>query len=410
MNREKILEMIRPYVKENRLTYENFDEIFCMLSQKEKYSVVDFLNEELKIFLADEEDFETTKENFQLVDYVLAAVKSYVEHQQLTYDEFDEIFSKLDKRKQYEIIEVLYSSNVLLVDEKIFPEQTELQHQKNFPPQPQNIIPRKSHEIKTSNSVLVRLAQNGDMQALRDLLVKNRLLVLKYAKRYEKIFKHSLSIEDMEQAGMVGMLKAVERFDLSRSTQFTTYAVWWINQSILRTIYNAGFSIRLPVHMFEKISKARRLDSELYFQGKNDSSERVELISKKMGISVDEVHELFLLSRTYISLTSLDAPIDEEGDSALRDVLEDFNSPTPFDVVEKKILGEIIANAMSTLNGREKQVLLFRFGFYDGKEYTLEDIGRIFGLTRERIRQIEKKALGKLRHPSHSKKLKEFIQ
>ena len=407
MNREKILEMIRPFVKSNCLSYEEFEKIFCGLSQKEKYLIADFLNDDLNILLVDEEDFATTRENFQFVDYVLSAVKPYIENHQLTYEEFDEIFSKIDKRKQYAAADILAESDISLVDEKILPAKIE-SLQGNFPPQPEDIIPRKENQIKASNSVLVRLAQNGDRQALRDLLVKNRGLVLEYAAKYSKIYKHSLSAEDLEQAGRIGMLTAIEKFNLSYGTQFSTYAVWWIKQAILRTIYDEGFTIRLPVHMFEKINKAVTLDDKFCLQEENFSV-RVGLIAKEMGISNEEVRELFLMRNNYLNIASLDVPIGEESDTELVDFIEDYVTPSPYDVVSKKIFNETIEKILNTLTEREKQVIILRFGIYDGNERTLEEIGNIFHLTRERIRQIESKALKKLRKPPVRKKLKEWL-
>ncbi len=415
MNREKISEMIHPFVKDNRLSYEDFDKIFYGLSQKEQYSISEFLSNNLNIVLIDDEDFSTTQENFsttqenfQFVDYVLAAVQPYIENQQLTYDEFDEIFSNLDRRKQYAATDILAESAISLVDEKISPAQVEYKLQDNFPPQPEAVIPRKENEIKASNSVLVRLAQKGDRQALRDLFVKNRRLILKYAQRYSKIYKHSLSDEDLEQAGRIGMLKAVEKFNLSRGTQFTTYAVYWIKQAILRTIYDAGFTVRLPVHVFEKINKAATLNNKFCFQEENFSV-RVELVAKKMGISTEEVHELFFMRDAYANLTSLDAPVNEESDSARKDFIADDVSHSPFELVSQKILKETISIQLNNLSEREKQILILRFGIYDGQTRTLDEIGKKFNLTRERIRQIETKALQKLRHPSVTKELKEWL-
>ena len=409
MNREKIFEMIKPCLVDNQLTWDEFDEIFYMLSEKEKYLIADFLIDELKIFLVDEKET-STQEDFQFVDYVLGAVAPHLENLQLTWDEFDEIFSHLERRDQYKVTSILAASNIELVDEKIFvrtPAQIDSSTEKNFPTQPENIVPRKDYEIDATNTVLVRLAQNGDRQALHDLFVKNRRLVLKYASRYDRIFKHNFTLEDLEQVGTLGMLKAVERFDFRKGTQFSTYAVWWIKQAIARAIYDTGFTIRLPVHMFETINKVNKLDNEFSLYEENFSA-RIELIAQEMNISTDDVRELFLLRDTYLNMTSLDVPVGEESDSELKDFIEDSNAPSPYEMLEEKILTESIANALDTLTVREKQVLMLRFGFYDGREHTLEEIGRNWGLTRERIRQIEAKALNKLRHPSRSKKLKDF--
>ncbi len=405
MNKEKILKMITPCLVDNQLTWDELDAIFYMLSEKEKYLIADFLIDELKIFLVEEKET-STQEDFKFVDYVLAAVTPYLENMQLTYDEFDEIFSHLERRDQYKVTAILAASDIELVDEKVTA-QIELPTEKNSPSQPENIIPHKDYEIDATNTVLVRLAQNGDRQALHDLLVKNRRLVLKYATRYDRIFKHNFTLEDLEQVGTLGMLKAVERFDFSKETQFSTYAVLWIKQAIARAIYDTGFTIRLPVHLFESITKVNKLDNQFSFHEENFSA-RLELIAQEMKTSTDDIRELFLLRDTYLNIVSLDVPVGEEADSELKDFVEDRNAPSPYDVLEEKILTESIANALDTLTVREKQVLMLRFGFYDGREHTLEEIGRNYGLTRERIRQIEAKALNKLRHPSRSKKLKDF--
>ena len=239
------------------------------------------------------------------------------------------------------------------------------------------------------------MAQNGNRQALHDLFVKNRRLVYKYARHYEKIYNHSLSFEDLVNEGMLGMLTALEKFDLSKGTQFTTYATPWIYQKISRAIYDTGFNIRMPVHIFELISKVSKLDSEFTSLEENFSA-RVEFIAEKLNISTDKVREMFSHQYRYLNLTSLDAPVDEDSDSRLGNFLEDYDAPSLFEIVANKILNERLMEIFSTLTEKEKQVLIRRFGFYDGSEWTLEDIGRDFGLTRERIRQIEKKALEKI--------------
>lgn len=408
MNKEKILEMIQPFIKNETLTYKDFNEIFKFLSQNEKDLIEDFLSDELKIILIDEENFQSAQEDFNFVDYVLETVKPYLENKQLTYDEFDEIFSHLERKDQYKVTDILDASDISLVDEKILYAQIAPPTENNFPPQPENIIPHKDYEIKASNAILLRLAQNGNRQALHDLIVKNRRLVLKYAGIYDKIYNHNLNIADLEQEGMLGILKAVENFDFSHETQFSTYAVYWIKQSILRAISDKGFTIHIPVHIFEDIIRLMKLDNKFSTQEEKFSA-RVKLIAEEMGISIDKASELFFLRDNYLNISSLDVPIGEENDSELKDFIENVSTPSPLEMLEEKILQETIYDLLDTLKERERQVLMLRFGLIDGKEHTLEEIGKKFGLTRERIRQIETKALKKLRHPSRSKKLKDFL-
>ena len=409
MNGKKILEMIRPFVKNGQLTYENFDEIFKFLSQKEKYLVADFLNDNLKIILVDEEEnFSATQEDFKFVDYVLAAVQPYVENQQLTYDEFDKIFSHLEKRVQYKATDILAASSIELVDKKILPAQVELQTEKIFSTQPKNIVLHKDYEITASNAILVKLAQNGDMQALQDLIVKNRGLILKYANRYDKIYNHNLDIEDLEQEGTLGMMKAVEDFDLSKGTQFSTYAVYWIKQYIYSAVCDSGFTIRLPTHIFESLNKINTLDRKFSLQEENFSA-RIELIANAWGISCERVRELISMRNNYFNVASLDVPAGEESDTELVDFIPDSSTPTPFEMLEKEMLKETLVKVLDTLTDSEKQVLMLRFGLKDGKARTLGEVSKNFKVTRERIRQIEAKALRKLRHPSRSKKLKDFL-
>ena len=401
MNSEKIFQMIRPYVKDNQLTYDDFEKIFDMLSQREKYLVVEFIETHLKISLVDEIE-STDDDEKKIVEYILSEIQNCLINNQLTYDDFEKIFGDLEKTKQYTVTNILAELKIELVDEKIFSEEKNL-------PLKMPLISKSAKEIKLSNNILLSLIKNGDNQALQDLCVKNRGLVDKYAHLYDKKYPRRLDFEDLEQLGMLGIIETAKRFDFGKETQFSTYATWWIWQIMYRAMIDTGFTIRLPVHLFEKIRKARALDSKFYKQGKN-KSERLKLIAEEMNLTLEGARKLFALYNAFINIKSLDEPIGEDDDTARLDFVPTENQESVEDVITKLELREKLDELLETLTERERAVLKLRFGFEDGEERTLEEIGKIFNLTRERIRQIEQKALKKLRHPSRSKKLKDFVQ
>lgn len=401
MNSEKIFQMIRPYVKDNQLTYDDFEKIFDMLPQREKYLVAEFIETNLKILLVDEIETAGDDEK-KIIEYILSEIQNCLINNQLTYDEFEKIFGELEKFRQYEVVNILSEINIELVDERTLQE-------KNFPAESLPLIPRKAGEIKSSNNALIALVQKGDLQALRDLCVKNCGLVNKYVYKYDKIFNHKMETEDLRQAGMIGLIIAAQKFKFDKETKFSTYATYWIFQAIKREIVDTGFTVRLPTHVFEKIWKVHRLDTEFYIQGKN-KSERLKLIAEEMNLPVETVEKLSAVHNAFIHIKSLDEPVGEEEDTARLDFVPAENQESVEDLVAKLELREQLDELLKTLKEREKKVLELRFGLEDGHERTLEEIGQIFNLTRERIRQIEQKALRKLRNPRRSKKLKDFIQ
>lgn len=217
-----------------------------------------------------------------------------------------------------------------------------------------------------------------------------------------------MTLEDLAQEGFIGMLTAAEKFDLSKDTAFSTYATWWIMQAVGRAIIDTGFTVRLPVHLVESIQKATRLDIKFQLQD-IELRKRLELIADEMETTSEEIRRLFKLREIYRQIVSLDMPVGEESDTPLADFIPDEDAPTPEDAAMFILLKEQLDETLSTLKTREKEVLNLRYGLEDGRERTLEEVGKIFGVTRERIRQIEAKALRKLRHPAHSKKLREFL-
>ena len=248
---------------------------------------------------------------------------------------------------------------------------------------------------------LAERMSEGDPYARKRLSEANLRLVVSIAKRY---VGRGMQFLDLIQEGNLGLIKAVEKFDHTKGFKFSTYATWWIRQAITRAIADQARTIRIPVHMVETINKVKKVSSQLLHKNGHDAT--AEEIAAELDMPLDKVREIMRVAQEPVSL---ETPIGEEEDSHLGDFIPDDDAPAPADAASHTLLREELEEVLSTLTPREKKVLELRFGLVDGRNRTLEEVGKEFNVTRERIRQIEAKALRKLRHPSRSKRLKDFL-
>ncbi len=385
MNEHIILGMVAPYLKDKELTYDEFDCLFSMLSQKEKYVVIEVLQKN-SIILVD--DYSANGNS----DYDLGTFK---EDGLLTGKELIDQ-NENDFNLLYD--DSLFSGNVDVGDTK----------SKELPESSDSEFLIVHKKVYLDNNTLIRKVQEGSAQAKQDLCIRNHGLVTKWAGIYHKIMKNKMDFEDLEQVGMLGMIKAAEKFDFNMGTEFSTYAVPWIRQAITREIMDNGYTVRIPVHAMEVIHKVLRYDSKFFYV--SDYTQRMNMIAKETGMQVEQVEYYLTLYYKFIGMTSLDLPVGESEDTPLLDLIPIENETSIEDIVLEKDLRESLEKALSTLTNREQKILRLRFGLDDGRQRTLEEIGKEYNVTRERIRQIEAKALRKLRHPSRSKDLKVYLE
>ncbi|HYH33205.1 MAG TPA: RNA polymerase sigma factor RpoD [Pseudonocardia sp.] len=256
-------------------------------------------------------------------------------------------------------------------------------------------------ELERQYAADLRAIVRDGRRARNHLLEANLRLVVSLAKRYTG---RGMGFLDLIQEGNLGLIRAVEKFDYTKGFKFSTYATWWIRQAITRAIADQARTIRIPVHMVESINKVHRIQRQMMQELEREPT--VEELAERVGLTEDRVREI---QRISLDLLSLDAPVGEEDDSNLADFIEDQAAEAPADAAARRMLNRAVIDALDELNDREKAVVRLRFGLDDGQARTLEEVGREFGVTRERIRQIESKTLAKLRHPHRSQKLRDYL-
>ena len=269
---------------------------------------------------------------------------------------------------------------------------------------PVRMYPKEIGQVKLLTAdeeiELAKRVSEGDKAAKDRLTEANLRLVVSIAKKYSG---RGLHILDLIQEGNTGLIRAVDKFDYTKGNKFSTYATWWIRQAITRAIADQARTIRVPVHMVEVINKATRCNRKLVQELGREPT--LEEIAADLNLPIEKIIEA---NRTAADTLSLDMPVGDEEDTTIGSFVEDDNTPGPVDATSNAMLSEALTEILGTLTEREADVLRMRFGMYDGRTHTLEEVGQIFGVTRERIRQIENKAIRKLRHPSRAKKIKDF--
>lgn len=412
MNILVIMNMVSPYVKESKITYNDFNSLFSMLSDSERDEISNILFEHgIVVEKTDEAIYCSMAQDYVIDGY-------------LFYEDFDKIYEKYPLRKQYEIVEILFSAGIELRDqfeESIVIESMDLESLVD----PKNISSEEKandefkvlydesvftdkhttsnelydgNNITQSNTILCKLIQEGNRKAKADICVKNQRLVLKYASAYLDYYGNDCSIEDLTQMGYIGLLKAAEKFDLTKESAFSTYATYWIKQEISRGLMEEGYCIRLPAHVFESIIKITKLDIDLSYQEK-DYKHRLQLIAEKLQMPLEDIKRYIEVKEQFLNYKSLNSPVGEDSETELQSYIVDDNEVPIEDQVEQNALYDELMTHINRLSPKERQVILYRYGSVDDKEHTLEEIGSMFSVTRERIRQIEQKALRKLRYP-----------
>lgn len=312
----------------------------------------------------------------------------------------DELSSELEHSD--EIVSSKYKLDLTMFDDEEFRSLDEIMISDEF----QEKLKAQKLQVNSrfNNDYLRAFQEDDDQSALAALVEANRRLVLKIAQRYKRYLTNSIDMDDLEQFGMIGLLKAAERFDLSKGFTFSTYATHWIRQSMSRGIMDTSLTVRLPVHLFEKINKLTRLESIML----NENLEiNIPLLTAEMNISVEQYHDLVALRNTYLSTISLDTPIGIDGDTTIGDMLPDNDYDIDI-IVDRDFLKQDLEKPLEYLKEKERKIIELRFGFKDGKTKTLEEVGQVFGVTRERVRQIEAKAIRKLKRRANRELISDY--
>ena len=396
---EKVLGLLRKAIQEKTITYE---EINRELKDELPVDKIEYLIEGMidqGIDIVKEEDLKkNTEEEIDDKKYEEFSKKSFIDEDEDGFGDFDDLdlddedmdIDSIEEISRDELLddELLNISGDMGVDEPIKMYLREIGQ-----------IPLLNHNEELEYA---KRAYEGDEFAAKQLVEANLRLVVSIAKKHTN---RGLKLLDLIQEGNIGLMKAVEKFEYTKGYKFSTYATWWIRQAITRAIADQGRTIRIPVHMIETINKIKK-EARIYLQ-ETGRDATAEVLAKRLGMEVEKVKAIQEMNQDPISL---ETPVGSEEDSELGDFVEDNKMLNPYELTNRVLLREQLDEVLDTLNNREKQVLRYRYGLDDGAPKTLEEVGKIFKVTRERIRQIEVKALRKLRHPSRRKKLEDFKQ
>ncbi|MBS5037878.1 MAG: RNA polymerase sigma factor RpoD [Fusobacterium sp.] len=396
---EKVLGLLRKAIQEKTITYE---EINRELKDELPVDKIEYLIEGMidqGIDIVKEEDLKkNAEEEFDDKKYEEFSKKSFMDEDEDDFGDFDDLdlddedmdIDSIEEISRDELLddELLNISGDMGVDEPIKMYLREIGQ-----------IPLLNHNEELEYA---KRAYEGDEFAAKQLVEANLRLVVSIAKKHTN---RGLKLLDLIQEGNIGLMKAVEKFEYTKGYKFSTYATWWIRQAITRAIADQGRTIRIPVHMIETINKIKK-EARIYLQ-ETGRDATAEVLAKRLGMEVEKVKAIQEMNQDPISL---ETPVGSEEDSELGDFVEDNKMLNPYELTNRVLLREQLDEVLDTLNNREKQVLRYRYGLDDGAPKTLEEVGKIFKVTRERIRQIEVKALRKLRHPSRRKKLEDFKQ
>ena len=396
---EKVLGLLRKAIQEKTITYE---EINRELKEELPVDKIEYLIEGMidqGIDIVKEEDLKkNAEEEFDDKKYEEFSKKSFMDEDEDDFGDFDDLdlddedmdIDSIEEISRDELLddELLNISGDMGVDEPIKMYLREIGQ-----------IPLLNHNEELEYA---KRAYEGDEFAAKQLVEANLRLVVSIAKKHTN---RGLKLLDLIQEGNIGLMKAVEKFEYTKGYKFSTYATWWIRQAITRAIADQGRTIRIPVHMIETINKIKK-EARIYLQ-ETGRDATAEVLAKRLGMEVEKVKAIQEMNQDPISL---ETPVGSEEDSELGDFVEDNKMLNPYELTNRVLLREQLDEVLDTLNNREKQVLRYRYGLDDGAPKTLEEVGKIFKVTRERIRQIEVKALRKLRHPSRRKKLEDFKQ
>ena len=384
---EKVLGLLRTAIQKKTITYEEINKELKdeLPVDKIKYLVEGMIDQGINIVR--EKDLKKSQKKSLLKEQGIAKKISSLKDEDFEDVDDDEIESVEEVSKE-ELLEeeLLTISSDMGVDEPIKMYLREIGQ-----------IPLLNHKEEFDYA---KRAYEGDEYASQQLVEANLRLVVSIAKKHTN---RGLKLLDLIQEGNIGLMKAVEKFEYTKGYKFSTYATWWIRQAITRAIADQGRTIRIPVHMIETINKIKK-EARIYLQ-KTGRDATPEILAERLGMEVEKVKSILEMNQDPISL---ETPVGSEEDSELGDFVEDDKMSNPYELTNRVLLREQLDEVLDTLNAREKQVLRYRYGLDDGAPKTLEEVGKIFKVTRERIRQIEVKALRKLRHPSRRKKLEDF--